>query len=98
MKFIFRLLAVALVALAAASTFDVARAQFSPDQKGEIEKIIRDYLLRNPEVLQEVIQEMERRQAQAEAEKHRGATRLRARSPLRRHRPCCSSRAGPARA
>ena len=73
MKFIFRLLAVALVALAAASTFDVARAQFSPDQKGEIEKIIRDYLLRNPEVLQEVIQEMERRQAQAEAEKHRGA-------------------------
>ena len=67
MKFYFRPLAVALVVLAAAtSTFDRARAQFSADQKGEIEKIIRDYLLRNPEILQEVIQEMERRQAQAD--------------------------------
>jgi protein-disulfide isomerase len=74
MKFYFRPLAVALVVLAAAtSTFDRARAQFSADQKGEIEKIIRDYLLRNPEILQEVIQEMERRQAQAEAEKHKEA-------------------------
>ena len=74
MKFNFRPLAVALVVLAAAvPALDIARAQFSPDQRGEIEKIIRDYLLRNPEVLQEVIQEMERRQVQAEAEKHRGA-------------------------
>jgi len=74
MKFNFRPLAVALVVLAAAVPApDIARAQFSPDQRGEIEKIIRDYLLRNPEVLQEVIQEMERRQTQAEAEKSRGA-------------------------
>ena len=74
MKFNFRPLAVALVVLAAAVPApDIARAQFSPDQRGEIEKIIRDYLLRNPEVLQEVIQEMERRQTQAEAEKFRGA-------------------------
>jgi protein-disulfide isomerase len=71
----FRLLAVALTVLAAAvPTFHRARAQlFSPDQRGEIEKIIRDYLLRNPEILQEVIQEMERRQTQADAEKHREA-------------------------
>ena len=74
MKRYFRPLAVALVVLAAAvSTVNLAFAQFSADQRGEIEKIIRDYLLRNPEVLQEVIQEMERRQAQAEAEKHRDA-------------------------
>ena len=75
MKFYFRPLAAALVVLAAAvPTFDRAHAQlFSPDQRGEIEKIIRDYLLRNPEVLQEVIQEMEQRQAQADAEKHREA-------------------------
>jgi len=74
MKFNFRPLAVALVVLAAAvPALDIARAQFSPDQRGEIEKIIRDYLLRNPELLQEVIQEMERRQTQAEAEKSRGA-------------------------
>jgi protein-disulfide isomerase len=74
MKFNFRPLAAALVVLAAAvPALDIARAQFSPDQRGEIEKVIRDYLLRNPEILQEVIQEMERRQTQAEAEKHRGA-------------------------
>src|SRR5262245_948261 len=74
MKRIFRPLAVALVVLAAAfPAFDFARAQFSSDQRGEIEKVIRDYLLKNPEILQEVIQEMERRQAQAEAEKHKEA-------------------------
>jgi protein-disulfide isomerase len=74
MRSIFRPLAVALVVLAAAfPAFDLARAQFSADQRGEIEKIIRDYLLKNPEILQEVIQEMERRQAQAEAEKHKEA-------------------------
>jgi protein-disulfide isomerase len=75
MKFFLRPLAVALFVLgAAAPSFDSANAQaFSPEQRGEIEKVIRDYLLRNPELLQEVIQEMERRQAQAEAEKHRQA-------------------------
>jgi protein-disulfide isomerase len=75
MKRYLRPLAVALVVLAAAMpTPDRARAQpFSSEQRGEIEKIIRDYLLRNPELLQEVIQEMERRQAQADADKHREA-------------------------
>jgi protein-disulfide isomerase len=74
MKRYFRPLAVALVVLAAAvSTVNLALAQFSSDQRGEIEKIIREYLLRNPEILQEVIQEMEKRQAQADAEKYRGA-------------------------
>jgi protein-disulfide isomerase len=74
MKRYFRPLAVALVVLAAAvPTFAAAQQLFSPGQRGEIEKIIRDYLLKNPEVLQEVIQEMERRQAQAEAEKHKEA-------------------------
>jgi protein-disulfide isomerase len=75
MKRFFQPLAVALTVLAAAavSTTTHALAQFSPEQRGEIEKIIRDYLLRNPELLQEVIQEMEKRQAQADAEKHRQA-------------------------
>ena len=60
MKFFLRPLAVALIVLgAAAPSFDTANAQsFSPEQRGEIEKVIRDYLLRNPELLQEVIQEM----------------------------------------
>jgi protein-disulfide isomerase len=78
MKSYLRPLAVAVVALAvvvlAAAVPTLALAQnFSPAQRGEIEKIIREYLLRNPEVLQEVIQEMERRQAQAEADRHRAA-------------------------
>jgi len=75
MRFTVRPLALAAVLFAAAvPTFEMARAQtFSPEQRGEIEKIVRDYLLRNPELLQEVIQEMERRQAQAEADKHRTA-------------------------
>jgi protein-disulfide isomerase len=73
MRLPIRLAAVALLLFAAAvPTFGPARAQlFSPEQKGEIEKIIRDYLLRHPEVLQEIVQEMERRQAQADADKHR---------------------------
>jgi len=71
MTFDIRALAAALLAIVLAVP---ALAQsFTPDQRGEIEKIIRDYLLRNPEILQEVIQEMERRQTQAEAEKFRGA-------------------------
>ena len=51
-----------------------ARAQsFSGDQRGEIERIIREYLLSHPELLQEVMGELEKRQATAEAEKHRAA-------------------------
>jgi protein-disulfide isomerase len=75
MKFNFRALAAALSLFAVViTTFDTARAQlFSPEQRGEIETIIREYLLRNPQVLQEVVQEMERRQALADAEKHREA-------------------------
>jgi len=51
-----------------------ARAQsISPAQRGEIEGIIKDYLLKNPELLQEVMSELEKRQSQAEAEKHRAS-------------------------
>src|SRR5262249_41442455 len=51
-----------------------ARAQtFSADQRGEIERIVKEYLLSHPELLQEVMSELEKRQATAEAEKHRAA-------------------------
>jgi protein-disulfide isomerase len=73
MTFNLRPLAVALVVFAAAVPSLAGAQSFSPAQRGEIEKIIRDYLLRNPEVLQEVIQEMERRQAQADADRSRNA-------------------------
>ena len=45
----------------------------SDAQRGEIEGIVRDYLLKNPEVLQEAIEELEKRQATADAEKHKTA-------------------------
>jgi len=62
-----------LVALPAAAP---ARAQsFNPEQRGEIERIIKEYLLKNPELMQEVMTELEKRQAQAEAEKHRDAVK-----------------------
>ena len=51
-----------------------ARAQtFTGDQRGEIERIIKEYLLSHPELLQEVMAELEKRQATAEAEKNRAA-------------------------
>jgi protein-disulfide isomerase len=44
-------------------------------QRTEIEKIIREYLLKNPEVLQEAIAELEKKNAAAEAEKHQAAVK-----------------------
>jgi protein-disulfide isomerase len=72
-----RLLAIALFAGALAiSAGTPAPAQsFTPDQRGEIEKIMRDYLLAHPELLQEVLGEMEKRQAAADIEKHRAAVK-----------------------
>ena len=46
----------------------------TPDQ-ARIEEIIHSYLVLHPEVLQEAIAELEKRQAQAEAEKHREAVK-----------------------
>src|SRR5262249_48405310 len=42
-------------------------------QRGEIEGIIKNYLLSHPELLQDVMNELEKRQQAAEAEKHRTA-------------------------
>jgi protein-disulfide isomerase len=64
------LLAIALVGPAAGPL----RAQsFTNDQRSEIERIIKEYLLKHPELLQEVMNELEKRQSVAEAEKHRTA-------------------------
>jgi protein-disulfide isomerase len=62
-----------LVALPAAAP---ARAQsFNPEQRGEIERIIKEYLLSHPELMQDVMSELEKRQSVAEAEKHRDAVK-----------------------
>jgi protein-disulfide isomerase len=66
-------LCVALLAVPAATP---APAQsFNPEQRGEIERIVKDYLLKHPELLQEVMTELDRRQTLAEAEKHRAAVK-----------------------
>jgi protein-disulfide isomerase len=67
----FRLLAPALFALALLGLPPVASAQsFSDSQRGDIETIIRTYLISHPEVLEEAMAELNKRQAAAEAEKH----------------------------
>jgi protein-disulfide isomerase len=67
----FRMLAPALFALALCATPPAASAQsFSDIQRGDIEKIVRNYLLAHPEVLEEAMAELSKRQAAADAEKH----------------------------
>ena len=66
-----RLLAPALLMLALCGTPPAASAQsFSDTQRGDIETIVRNYLLAHPEVLEEAMAELNKRQAAAEAEKH----------------------------
>lgn len=58
-----------------------ARAQsFSPAQRSEIETIIKNYLLKNPEVMQDVMAELEKRQAVAESEKQQTAIKKNAKT------------------
>ena len=66
-----RLLAPALVALALCGAPLAASAQsFSDTQRGDIETIVRNYLVAHPEVIEEAMNELSKRQASAEAEKH----------------------------
>jgi protein-disulfide isomerase len=77
MRLDLRLLAAALlvVAFALPAAAPAGAQSFSADQRGEIERIIREYLLKNPELLQEVMSELEKRQTAADAEKHRSAVK-----------------------
>ncbi|WP_315832482.1 DsbA family protein [Bradyrhizobium prioriisuperbiae] len=70
----FRSLAIVALALCVAPV--AVRAQsFSDTQRGEIERIIKDYLVAHPEVLEEMSAELTKRQAVAEAEKHQAAVK-----------------------
>ncbi len=72
----FRFLAPIAVACAMVSAPHVAAAQaFTDSQRGEIQKIVKDYLLAHPEILEEVSAELSKRQAAAEAEKHQAAVK-----------------------
>jgi protein-disulfide isomerase len=55
---------------APASSMDAPDA-FSPAQSREIENIVKNYLVQHPEVLQDAMEALDRRQKQAEADKAR---------------------------
>jgi protein-disulfide isomerase len=66
-----RLIVSAIAALALCALPEITRAQtFSDGQRGEIETIIKNYLVAHPEVLEEAMTELNKRQAAAETEKH----------------------------
>jgi protein-disulfide isomerase len=75
MTFSLRLLA----ACAAVFTLALPQAGRAGDvtdaQRGAIEKIVHDYLIAHPEVIQEAITELEKRQQAADAEKHKAAVK-----------------------
>jgi protein-disulfide isomerase len=68
-------------ALAAAAAMFIgaglpASAQsFTPQQRTEIEAIIKDYLIKNPEILRDVASALEKQQAEADAAKGRKAVK-----------------------
>jgi protein-disulfide isomerase len=67
----FRLLAPALFALALCGAPPAASAQsFSDSQRGDIEAIIKNYLVAHPEVVEDAMTELGKRQAAAETQKH----------------------------
>jgi protein-disulfide isomerase len=67
----FRLLAPALFVLALCGAPQAASAQsFSDTQRGDIEAIVRNYLIAHPEVLEEAMAELTKRQTAAETKKH----------------------------
>jgi len=77
MKSLLRLLpaAAAAVSLLLLSPPSTQAQSFSGQQREEIERIIREYLLSHPDLLQDVMNELEKQQAIAEAEKHRAAVK-----------------------
>jgi protein-disulfide isomerase len=68
-------LAAAVIMLLIAGGIQGQAQSISQAQRGEIERIIREYLIKNPEVLQEAIAELEKKQAVAEAEKNKAAVK-----------------------
>jgi protein-disulfide isomerase len=66
-----RLLAPALLALALlGAPVSVSAQSFTDTQRGDIEAIIKSYLVAHPEVLEEAMNELQKRQTAAETAKH----------------------------
>ena len=62
-------------ALALAALVPAMAAGFDAAQRSEIEKIIREYLIANPQVLQDVMMELEKRQAAMDSQRQQSAVR-----------------------
>jgi protein-disulfide isomerase len=67
----FRLIVPALLSFAlAGAPMAVSAESFTDAQRGDIETIVRNYLVSHPEVLEEAMTELTKRQAAAEQKKH----------------------------
>jgi protein-disulfide isomerase len=65
-----------LAAMLVTAVSQASRAdEFSTPQKSEIERVVHDYLIAHPEVLQEAMSELEKRQTVAETEKHKAGVK-----------------------
>jgi protein-disulfide isomerase len=64
-----------LLGASALTPASAQNAPFSEQQKQAIGEVVRDYLLKNPEILQEVMAELEKRQAEAQRVAQTGAIR-----------------------
>lgn len=63
--------AIAEETAAAAPSANSGPSAFSPEQTRAIEQIVKDYLIKNPEIMVEVSKELEQRQQTAQVEEHR---------------------------
>jgi len=67
--------AMAAAFLAFAAAAPVLAQSFSDTQRSEIQGILKDYLMQHPEILQDVMNELEKRQQAADAEKNKSAVK-----------------------
>ena len=72
--------AVCAALLFAAVPHNVRAEEFSKAQRSDIERIVHNYLIAHPEVLQEAMAELEKRQTAAETEKHKAAVKAHAKA------------------
>jgi protein-disulfide isomerase len=71
-----RLIAAVCAAILVTVAPGASRAdEFTTPQKSEIERVVHDYLIAHPEVLQEAMAELEKRQSAAEVEKHKAGVK-----------------------
>lgn len=73
MNFIPRIAGPIAAAMLVASPVAASAQSFSPDQRHEIEDIVKNYLIAHPEVIQDAQAALDKRQQEAEAQKARTA-------------------------